>query len=537
MPNDAISTGKPAKRRKVGRKSGTSSQKAPPRGKLASLAEFPLDIMYEIFCHLHPAQLLSVSRANKTLRETLLRKSAQRIWRASFENETDDPPVPEDLNEPQYARLLFDKSCMYCSCPNASVMAWAPRTRCCKRCLDENFVTEVEAIAGAAIEDNQLAKLYLRQCVSSYYRQCVFERRQTVDFFSEYDRMRGKGDEELREWLAERFRLYTVRRTHELDIGDCERGRWINQARAQIATRRQERWEAIRDKLCDLGWEEEVKKSEDILRAHKMICNERRLTYSEWRRIESRIVDHVALVRAKRIEKERRTVLHSRYKAFANAYHEFLLTKPLDAVLPAVANLAILDEVRATIEGTPLDVCLPPETYTNLVANVPASWYAEWRQRADADLVEVLNDLLPNSHLTAAHLQLAYLHMVYVPKTGIGFPQQYPDIIANSCVTDDMDAQRRAERERTGYASSSWSAARIVTAGYVLQIARELITLAGMDPDTTTREDIELRDPWFMRVDNTKIVGMRWSCAVSDYHFLCLPLADEALRRQFRWRA
>ncbi|TRM58368.1 hypothetical protein BD626DRAFT_381350, partial [Schizophyllum amplum] len=68
----------------------------------------------QIFTHLHPADLLSVSRINKTLRGMLLHRSGRWIWRASFANGPvyGCPEVPDDLNEPQFARFLFDELCM-----------------------------------------------------------------------------------------------------------------------------------------------------------------------------------------------------------------------------------------------------------------------------------------------------------------------------------------------------------------------------------------------------------------------------------------
>ncbi|KAL1738469.1 hypothetical protein HDZ31DRAFT_78340, partial [Schizophyllum fasciatum] len=111
------------------------------RRKLTALFELPLDIVYEIFSHLHPAHLLAVSRTNKALRGMLMCKNARSVWRKSFLNAPDIPPVPEDLNEPQYARLLFDKSCMSCQAPNTSTVAWASRWRCCKKCFPYECVT------------------------------------------------------------------------------------------------------------------------------------------------------------------------------------------------------------------------------------------------------------------------------------------------------------------------------------------------------------------------------------------------------------
>ena len=88
----------------------------------------------------------------------LMCRNARSVWKASFGNDPDIPPVPDDLNEPQYARLLFDKSCMVgarqilihskshamqsqeCLAPNVSTVAWGARWRCCKKCFEYEYV-------------------------------------------------------------------------------------------------------------------------------------------------------------------------------------------------------------------------------------------------------------------------------------------------------------------------------------------------------------------------------------------------------------
>ncbi|KAF8828886.1 hypothetical protein HHX47_DHR3001166 [Lentinula edodes] len=92
------------------------------RGKFAILErlvrDVPLEIIIEaritmklsmILCHLDPGDLLRLSRASKGLRNILLSKTSESIWRVARENFIPGlPPLPMDLNEPQYARLFFD---------------------------------------------------------------------------------------------------------------------------------------------------------------------------------------------------------------------------------------------------------------------------------------------------------------------------------------------------------------------------------------------------------------------------------------------
>ncbi|KAJ3897657.1 hypothetical protein F5879DRAFT_774727, partial [Lentinula edodes] len=89
-----------------------------------------------ILCHLDPGDLLRLSRASKGLRNILLSKTSESIWRVARENFIPGlPPLPTDLNEPQYARLFFDMSCYVCNnhrrCDN---VLWRLRIRCCLNC-------------------------------------------------------------------------------------------------------------------------------------------------------------------------------------------------------------------------------------------------------------------------------------------------------------------------------------------------------------------------------------------------------------------
>ncbi|KAL6300750.1 hypothetical protein BKA93DRAFT_752464 [Sparassis latifolia] len=75
------------------------------------MPELPFDVLYEIFCCLHPMDLLNLARSSKPLRDILLSRSLVTAWKKARSNVKDLPDCPPDLNEPGYANLLFSPHC------------------------------------------------------------------------------------------------------------------------------------------------------------------------------------------------------------------------------------------------------------------------------------------------------------------------------------------------------------------------------------------------------------------------------------------
>lgn len=65
--------------------------------------------------NLLPLDLLNLSRTNKSFRSLLLKRSSISIWQAAQAQVPGLPDCPEDINEPQYANLLFGNDCYVCS--------------------------------------------------------------------------------------------------------------------------------------------------------------------------------------------------------------------------------------------------------------------------------------------------------------------------------------------------------------------------------------------------------------------------------------
>ncbi|TRM58383.1 hypothetical protein BD626DRAFT_634065 [Schizophyllum amplum] len=425
----------------------TSGRLKKPRGKLAALSEFPLDVMYEIFCYLHPAQLLAVSRTNKTLRGALLRKSARWIWKASFRNVQDIPEPPTDLTEPHYARLMYDKSCMYCLSPNAPYISWKARPS---------------------------------------ILQTLHEDRIHPDH---------------RPWLA------------LAAIGYIPRAEAARAAKDEI---RGIRREFVYERLRELGWGEELEYEESryCIDRDPLLRIPQRLTHRGWKTIEQELIAYVQALREGRLAKERTAMLHARYDKLAGVYDGYLSVKPLDRVYPVVGDVVTVDHIRAAIENTPVDHFMSCSTMRTLIDNIPQSWFVEWREKADAALVNILSKGL-RQPATPADLSLASTHFFYVSSIDANSDvsaKVYPDVLADESVVARGDTSSWEALQRTGY--RPWSPAQLLTTRFHLRLARALVKLAGLDPDTATREEMELHDPWFLSQsdssDSQRSEAIRW---------------------------
>src|SRR5260221_10439437 len=73
-------------------------------------------VIVQIFSHLHPSDLLSVSRVNRAFRGVLLSRNSSFLWNACLRL-CDAPPSPSDMAPPAWTHLLFGGAYCYVSSP------------------------------------------------------------------------------------------------------------------------------------------------------------------------------------------------------------------------------------------------------------------------------------------------------------------------------------------------------------------------------------------------------------------------------------
>ncbi|KAI5889761.1 uncharacterized protein SCHCODRAFT_02635543 [Schizophyllum commune H4-8] len=109
---------------------------------LAAIMDLPLDILYEIFKHLHPADILYLSRATKALRYTLLRRGAKSTWEYSLKA-AGFPMIPTCIDDgmslPQYVNLIYGDTCFACGSAHEVNCMFMFLDKRCEGCVFEKY--------------------------------------------------------------------------------------------------------------------------------------------------------------------------------------------------------------------------------------------------------------------------------------------------------------------------------------------------------------------------------------------------------------
>ncbi|KIM36512.1 hypothetical protein M413DRAFT_31565 [Hebeloma cylindrosporum] len=105
-------TAKPPPVKKAKKESDKQASVKTSRQKkcLSLLPAMPLDVLFEVFSHLDPKDIIHLARTNRIFRDTLVARSATFLWKAARER-YGAPECPFNVSEPQWAVLLFESNC------------------------------------------------------------------------------------------------------------------------------------------------------------------------------------------------------------------------------------------------------------------------------------------------------------------------------------------------------------------------------------------------------------------------------------------
>ncbi|KAI0041805.1 hypothetical protein FA95DRAFT_1610702 [Auriscalpium vulgare] len=124
----------------------------------------PLDILFEIFVHLPPADLIQLTRVSKAFRQILLTRRVSWLWKASYALDPNVPPCPEDMTLPAWAHLLYGGAiCHTCGAKRVHKVMFLFRRRACKDCIRENVCKMVEIPLPLSHKEKKLA-----DCIPSF---------------------------------------------------------------------------------------------------------------------------------------------------------------------------------------------------------------------------------------------------------------------------------------------------------------------------------------------------------------------------------
>ncbi|KAF9267013.1 hypothetical protein L218DRAFT_955489 [Marasmius fiardii PR-910] len=296
------------------------------RGLLEKLArEAPLDILLEIYIYLEPQDILNLSRTSKELREYLLKHSSSPIWRKARENCSDLPPLPCDLNEPQYASLLFDNFCYSCLRSPCDNIIWECRVRCHKGCMNELFLAqdEYEDLHQDVDLSDICTVTRVTPCYNGTLQKGYYDDYWPVPIverlLSQYKEIRSDKSA-VKDWTSQRRQDLESIREHAEQCRIWEKNRRGKHQTEQQTLRNKRRKEIIK-RLSALGWGPKELKHREFL-SHPLVKQSKPVTERVWNNLEPQLVECLQALKEKRLGIECRGSLLSRYGLLKNAYDE-----------------------------------------------------------------------------------------------------------------------------------------------------------------------------------------------------------------------
>ncbi|TRM56576.1 hypothetical protein BD626DRAFT_413577 [Schizophyllum amplum] len=456
------------------------------------------------------------------------------IWRQSLSCVEGLPPTPKDLNEPQYASLVWGRHCYYCGSSRAIQKAWMVRVLYCKDCLSKEFCRLEDLPACAArlrsvtSEKAPLRRIVPYVLVEDKDRVRYFSIEIAKRFATELGRpkMIKGGPEMLQAWLDKNKEHLDGVKEHAVLCGRWERGLERSRQKEKkndMERRRDLRQHAIKERLIDLGWGDEFRKlSFDPLKGQKQVRILQPLTDEGWLEIKDQLVAHMQSVQRKRLEDLKPYALQVRYRLLDEVWSDWRKSKPFGDILPRSGDLAKFQWVSRVIEETPFDQDVSADDLLDVLKTIPLSFFDEWRARCEDSLVaflrdsiqqdQSLHDVLGLNEVTRDSLRLAI--MAYSTSLYEETVHTYPRVLVWPQLTKSWMGPLEYQCQ--------WTIKRLALCRGPIALARRAVELAGGDAKTMTVEEMDALDPWYYFIGEDKD-GMRRA----------YPWRDVILEREF----
>ncbi|KAI9057952.1 hypothetical protein FKP32DRAFT_1597907 [Trametes sanguinea] len=350
----------------------------------------PLDILFEIFGHLHPHDLLRLARTTKALRNILMRRSAITIWRNALANVEDLPRCPPDLTEPAYANLLFEPHCHFCLKARVMTVLWICRTRACKACLKEHFTQLSVFLASARIPYNPQVSIKTSTMVpmEHIYNKLLIPNKVAEEALALIEGCKGDW-EALKQLEKERSAAVKALEANAYRLIDWQIKQSHKRSMNLIDLRNRRRKQII-ERLCDLGYGEDLKwmtydRVEEFIE-HPLVKQPKELTDRIWNNIKPPMIAFAQTARAERLMRERCLHYINRLSVVRDTVVPWLAQRPLWEPLPSIADFSYYTPGFRHILGRPADVFyktldLPPAQVNAILQASARTWRADMARK------------------------------------------------------------------------------------------------------------------------------------------------------------
>ncbi|THU96801.1 hypothetical protein K435DRAFT_754590 [Dendrothele bispora CBS 962.96] len=460
----------------------------PRRGKLYMLMDMPMDILYEIFGHLEPYDVLRLARTSKPLRNFLMDRSQSiSVWRAARSNVGLPSPL-DSMSEPAFADLVFNGQCHNCECMmrQSENILWMFATRLCNNCRSR-LLRPVWSILVSHNLTTKVDDLKLDKCLPTEQGR-LFMVSMVEKHLEEYAKAISTS-QDLDSWFAEKIARMTARRESVKLYEEWVRFRARERIRERENTR-ERRKAAILRKLAVLGWQEEIDNlsPRGDFHSHPFVREPKELTDRIWMRIQDPLIDlmkQVKNVRMHQIYRPRYEVLRKMYPIYCNQQHP-------DILLPNLIDIIGFQSVKQIAER-PLvqDESPPPDNIFDFLITELPNISRTWYQAKSNELVSIAARDIPDFQLS--DLSLATTVFKCTAAKCREKLLTFPSVLTHAC-THSYCFKRTTSQELRGdhgwFGSSPWNHGgdRIVYDSDGAQIIRKFVETISLDPRNVTVE-------------------------------------------------
>lgn len=365
-------------------KSGTRRAKWQPRpGKLAALMNLPLDVLFEVFGHLNPLDILRLARTTKEFRRVLMHRSSMSVWKNARDNVPNMPDCPPFWTEPHYANLAFDPHCHECGAPGVRNVDWRIGRRICTKC---SKTCMVDAYHGESVISGLVPSKYGKRGRLLFYRKDVEEVQKNLHELAGSDRL---------EAYREERRAFVKEMETQAKVLEAWAASQAKDRSDQLEDARRDRKSAIIERLTEIGWGAEIEHIPytDDLSHHKLVKQPTRLTDRIWNNIKNDMIKYMEEMRTRRLERERRALLIARKRTAIGVLRSYKIAHlPFTDVMPEAVDFCSFPEV-IEIVGLPTETEVTEASFANVASNMDDLVHS-WRTRIHSQLRARVRDNL-----------------------------------------------------------------------------------------------------------------------------------------------
>ncbi|KAI0072231.1 hypothetical protein K474DRAFT_420107 [Panus rudis PR-1116 ss-1] len=524
------------------------------RGGLQDLPKMPLDILLEIFSHVHPMDLLNLARTSQAFRRFLLsRTEASLLWRAARANVPELPNIPDNISEPAFANLLFDPHCHSCLKPVTSEPIWIFRKRYCKDCKLSN----IELMHDVIMSD-PMGRFFspMAPCPLPYAVNAISIRGQRKEIVAlhapDLEQLRAEfnklnTDAEKNAFIQEQRSLSTRLRTQYDKCSSWFATRKVVR-QCELDNMRAARFQAIEVRLKEEGWGPAL----EFMTEHQfgyfsghplqdipIVRQPKPLTSRTWPRVYKEILPALERAEQGRMKMERKDLMKSRLEILERLIEEFKVSCRF--FFPGLRQVAQFPDFVEIIRA-PSDVNITEDSFRALrhrLRDVVTTWEATQRRilsrhiehALDEDSVDSLQAINPLELAIGTYFVCPCQDCPDVPADGQVWPHTIRSAIAHSSAQTSSERMfspttlgPKTDLERAPpnvlLEFLECSSPDVIQFGnpWVAELIADLVRKCGLDPLSATPKEMDELQARFVceacTIANQESMVLTWRSAV-----------------------